>query len=71
VPLAKALRVLAPSITATCKVSAVGLALIVPTFLYIFGHALGSDYATVQATFARPIPAILTGPRSGVRPETL
>ena len=43
------------------QVSAVGLALIVPTFLYIFGHALGSDYATVQATFARPIPAILTG----------
>ena len=43
------------------QVSAVGLALIVPTFLYIFGHALGSDYATVQATFARPIPAIVTG----------
>lgn len=41
-------------------VSAVGLALIIPAFLYVFGKALGSDYATVQATFARPIPAILT-----------
>lgn len=43
------------------QVSAVGLALIVPTFLYIFGKALGSDYATVTETFSHPIPAIVTG----------
>ncbi|WIV50222.1 succinate dehydrogenase, hydrophobic membrane anchor protein [Marivivens sp. LCG002] len=42
------------------QVSAVGLALIVPTFLYIFGKALGSDYATVTETFSHPIPAIVT-----------
>ncbi|MEC3859846.1 succinate dehydrogenase, hydrophobic membrane anchor protein [Mesobacterium sp. TK19101] len=42
-------------------VSGVGLALIVPTFLYVFGTALGGTYEEVQATFARPIPAILTG----------
>lgn len=41
-------------------VSAVGLAFIVPVFLIIFGRALGSDFETVQATFARPFPAILT-----------
>jgi len=42
-------------------VSGVGLALIVPTFLYVFGSALGGTYEEVQATFSRPIPAILTG----------
>lgn len=42
------------------QVSAVGLALIVPTFLYIFGTALGSSHEDVLATFARPLPAILT-----------
>ncbi len=41
-------------------VSAVGLALIIPVWLFIIGRALGSDFATVQATFARPIPAITT-----------
>lgn len=41
--------------------SAVGLALIIPTFLYLFGHALGSGYTEVIATFSRPGPAILTG----------
>lgn len=43
------------------QVSAVGLAFMVPTWLYIFGHALGQDRAGVIATFARPFPAILTG----------
>jgi succinate dehydrogenase / fumarate reductase membrane anchor subunit len=42
------------------QVSAVGLALIVPTFLYIFGGALGGSRAEVLAVFARPFPAILT-----------
>lgn len=41
-------------------VSAVALAFMVPTWLYIFGRALGQDQATVVATFARPFPAILT-----------
>ena len=41
-------------------VSAVALAFLVPTWLYIFGHALGQPYEAVRATFARPFPAILT-----------
>ncbi len=41
-------------------VSAVALAFMVPTWLYIFGHALGAPRAEVLATFARPFPAILT-----------
>ncbi|MCG6904470.1 MAG: succinate dehydrogenase, hydrophobic membrane anchor protein [Rhodobacter sp.] len=43
------------------SVSAVGLALMVPTFLFIFGRALGSGHDVVLATFAKPFPAILTG----------
>jgi succinate dehydrogenase / fumarate reductase, membrane anchor subunit len=42
-------------------VSAVGLAFMVPTWLYIFGSALGGTHEQVLATFARPFPAILTG----------
>lgn len=42
------------------QVSAVGLALIVPAFLYIFGSTLGGTYEEVIATFSRPIPAVLT-----------
>ena len=40
--------------------SAVGLALMVPTWLIIFGRALGHDRAGVLEIFARPFPAILT-----------
>lgn len=40
--------------------SSVALAFLVPTWLYIFGHALGGTRAEVLATFARPFPAILT-----------
>ena len=40
--------------------SAVGLAFMVPAWLYIFGSALGSSREEVLATFARPFPAILT-----------
>jgi succinate dehydrogenase / fumarate reductase, membrane anchor subunit len=40
--------------------SAVALAFMVPTWIYIFGHALGQSHEVVQATFARPFPAILT-----------
>ena len=42
-------------------VSSVGLALIVPLWLYIFGSALGGTREEVLATFARPFPAIVTG----------
>ncbi len=41
-------------------VSSVALAVMVPTWLYIFGSALGASRAEVLATFARPFPAILT-----------
>ena len=42
------------------QVSAVGLALLVPAWLYVFGSALGGTQAEVVATFSRPFPAILT-----------
>jgi succinate dehydrogenase / fumarate reductase, membrane anchor subunit len=41
-------------------VSAVGLAFLVPVWLYIFGSALGGTRAEVLDTFARPFPAIVT-----------
>jgi len=41
-------------------VSAVALAFLVPSWLYIFGKALGQSQEVVLATFARPFPAILT-----------
>ena len=40
--------------------SAVGLAFLVPSWLYIFGRALGGTRAEVIETFSHPIPAILT-----------
>ena len=43
------------------QVSAVALAFLVPTWIYVFGHALGGSRAEVLATFGRPFPAILTG----------
>jgi len=42
------------------QISAVGLALLIPTFLFIFGSALGGDQANALAVFSRPIPAIVT-----------
>jgi succinate dehydrogenase / fumarate reductase, membrane anchor subunit len=41
-------------------ISSVGLAFLVPVWLYIFGKALGQPHAEVVATFAQPFPAILT-----------
>ena len=41
-------------------ISSVGLAFLVPVWVYVFGSALGQDHAMVLATFARPLPAILT-----------
>jgi len=41
-------------------VSGVGLAVLIPSFLFIFGRALGGTHDEVLATFSRPLPAILT-----------
>ncbi|MFX0541700.1 succinate dehydrogenase, hydrophobic membrane anchor protein [Roseovarius sp. S4756] len=41
-------------------VSSVGLALIVPTFLYIVGSTLGGTREEVLATFAHPAVAVLS-----------
>lgn len=43
------------------QVSAVALALMMPVWVYVFGHALGGTRTEVLDTFARPFPAILTG----------
>ena len=40
--------------------SAVGLAFMVPAWLYIFGSALGGSRAEVIETFSHPFPAILS-----------
>ena len=42
-------------------VSAVGLTVLVPLWIYIFGSALGQPRDVVVATFAQPFPAIVTG----------
>ncbi|MEZ5884583.1 MAG: succinate dehydrogenase, hydrophobic membrane anchor protein [Paracoccaceae bacterium] len=42
-------------------VTAVGLAFLVPAFLFVFGRALGQGHEEVLAIFSRPFPAILTG----------
>lgn len=41
--------------------SAVGLAFMVPTWLFIFGSALGGTREEVVATFSQPFTAVLTG----------
>lgn len=41
-------------------VSGVGLAVMFPTFLIVFGRALGRDHEGVLATFASPFVAILS-----------
>ena len=41
-------------------VTSVILAFLVPTWLYVFGRALGGTRAEVIETFSRPFPAILT-----------
>jgi succinate dehydrogenase / fumarate reductase membrane anchor subunit len=41
-------------------VSSVGLAFLLPVWLYIFGSALGGTRDVVLETFARPFPAIVT-----------
>lgn len=41
-------------------VSSVGLAFLVPVWLYVFGSTLGQSREVVLETFSRPFPAILT-----------
>jgi succinate dehydrogenase / fumarate reductase membrane anchor subunit len=41
------------------QVSAVGLAILVPLFLFTFGCILGSSYEEVTAYYASPFPAIV------------
>lgn len=41
-------------------VSSVGLAFLVPVWLYVFGSALGQPHEVVVATFGQPFAAILT-----------
>ena len=40
--------------------SAVGLAFLVPVFLFVFGRALGQSQEAVIETFSHPFPATLT-----------
>lgn len=42
-------------------VSSVGLAILIPLFIFTFGPVLGSSYEEVIAYFARPFPAIVAG----------
>ena len=41
------------------QVSAVGLAILVPLFLFTFGCILGGSYEEVTAYYGRPFPAIV------------
>ncbi|RYI33693.1 MAG: succinate dehydrogenase, hydrophobic membrane anchor protein [Acetobacteraceae bacterium] len=41
-------------------VSSVGLAFLVPVWLYVFGRTLGQPREMVMETFSHPFPAILT-----------
>lgn len=43
------------------QMSSVALAVLVPLFVFTFGHILGATHAEVAAYFARPFPAIITG----------
>jgi succinate dehydrogenase / fumarate reductase membrane anchor subunit len=42
------------------QVTSVGLALMLPVWIWVFGRALGQGQEAVVETFARPFPAILT-----------
>ncbi|MBI6628703.1 succinate dehydrogenase, hydrophobic membrane anchor protein [Pontibaca salina] len=42
------------------QISAFGLALVVPAFLYVFGSSLGKTHAEVLDIFSRPFPAVVT-----------
>lgn len=42
-------------------ISSVGLAILIPLFIFTFGPTLGSSYEEVIAYFSRPFPAIVAG----------
>jgi len=42
-------------------VSGIGLAILMPIFIFMFGISLGGTHEEVIATFSRPFPAIITG----------
>ncbi len=41
------------------KVSSIALAILIPAFIFTFGHILGGSHAEVTAYFSRPFPAIV------------
>lgn len=41
--------------------SSIGLVVLIPVFVFVFGVALGGSHEEVLAFFARPFPAIVTG----------
>ena len=43
------------------QVSSVGLAFLIPTFIFVFGRTLGQGHAEVFEVFSNPFVAILTG----------
>ncbi len=43
------------------QVSAVGLAILVPLFIFTFGRIVGAPYEDVVAYYGRPFPAIVAG----------
>ncbi len=43
------------------QVSAVGLAILVPAFIFTFGRIVGAPYEDVVAYYGRPFPAIVAG----------
>ena len=43
------------------QLSSVGLAFLVPAWIYVFASTLGKGHEAVLAVFAQPFPAILTG----------
>ncbi len=43
------------------QVSAVGLAVLIPLFIFTFGRIVGASYEDVVAYYGRPFPAIVAG----------
>lgn len=42
-------------------VSSIGVVILIPFFVFVFGAGLGGTHEEVLAFFARPFPAIITG----------
>jgi succinate dehydrogenase / fumarate reductase membrane anchor subunit len=43
------------------QMSSVALVILIPLFIFTFGHILGHPYPEVKAYYARPFPAIVAG----------